>query len=64
MGVIYLVLLNLPREIRFRKENILIIGVLPGPKESKGNINFFLKPLVDKLLDLWNDVIIKKKKLW
>ena len=47
VGVICLVLVNLPREIRFRKENVLIIGVLPGPKESKGNINFFLKPLVD-----------------
>ena len=61
-GVIYLVLVNLPREIRFRKKNVIIIGVIPGPKKPKGNINFFLKPLVDELLDLWNGIIIKKKK--
>ena len=60
VGVIYLVLINLPREIRFRKENVIIIGVIPGPKEPKGNINFFLKPLVDELLDLWNGFIIKE----
>ena len=52
MRVIYLALVNLPREIRFRKENVIIIGVIPGPKEPKGNINFLLKPLVDELLDL------------
>ena len=62
VGVIYLVLVNLPREIRFRKKNVIIIGVIPGPKKPKGNINFFLKPLVDELLDLWNGIIIKKKK--
>ena len=55
-----MVLVNLPCEIRFRKENIIIIGVIPGPKEPKGNNNFFLKPLVDELLDLWNGVIIKE----
>ena len=60
MGVIYLVFVNLSREIRFRKENVIIIGVIPGPKEPKGNINFFLKPLVDELLDLWNGVFIKE----
>ena len=60
MGVIYLVLVNLPREIRFRKKNVIIIGVIPGPKKPKGNIIFFLKPLVDELLDLWNGIIIKK----
>ena len=60
MGVINLVLVNLPREIWFRKENIIIIGVIPGPKEPKGNINFFLKPLVEEFLGLWNGAIIKE----
>ena len=60
VGVIYLALVNLPREIRFRKENVIIIGIIPGPKEPKGNINFYLKPLVEELLDLWNGVIIKE----
>ena len=55
-----MVLVNLPREIRFRKKNVIIIGVIPGPKKPKENIIFFLKPLVDELLDLWNGIIIKK----
>lgn len=60
MRVICLVFNNLPREIRFRKENVTTTGVSPGPKEPKANIIFLLKPLVDKLLDLWNGVIIKE----
>ena len=59
VGVICLVLVNLPREIRFRRKNLIDIGVLPGPKESKGNIIFFLKTLVHELLDLRNGVITK-----
>ena len=35
VGVIYLVVLNLPRDIRFRPENVIIAGIIPGPKEPK-----------------------------
>ena len=56
IGVIYMVLLNLPREIRFKKENVLIVGIIPGPKEPELVINSFLKPLVDELLVFWNGV--------
>ena len=56
--VIYLVLMNLPREERFKPENVIIVGIIPGPKEPKGNINSFLKPLVDELIDFWDGVII------
>ena len=52
--------ISLVLEIWFRKENVIIISVVSGPKEPKGNINFFLKPLVDEFLDLWNGVIIKE----
>ena len=30
----------------------------PGPKEPKHNINSFLQPLVDDLIDLWDGVIL------
>jgi len=33
VGVIYLVLLNLPRDIHFKPENIIIAGIIPGPKD-------------------------------
>ena len=31
VGVLYLVILNLPRAIRFKPENVLIVGVIPNP---------------------------------
>ena len=50
--------MNLPREERFKPENVIIVGIIPGPKEPRGNINSFLKPLVDELIDFWDGVII------
>ena len=32
----YLTILNLPRKIRFKQENVLLIGLIPGPKEPNG----------------------------
>ena len=52
--MLYLVIANLPRSERFKIENVLIVGVLPGPKEPKKHMNSYLKPLVDELLELWN----------
>ena len=62
VGVIYLVILNLPRKIRFKPENIIIIGTIPGPREPKLNINSYLKPMVDELLTLWKGVSIESTK--
>lgn len=58
VGVIYLAILNLPREERFKQENIILVGVIPGPKEPKNNINTYLDPLVDELRELWDGVPI------
>jgi len=33
VGAIYLSIMNLPREERFKKENMILIGIIPGPKE-------------------------------
>ena len=52
VGVMYLVLMNLPRSERFKRENIILVGVIPGPCEPKLNINSYLSPLVDELLVL------------
>ena len=54
-GAIYLSILNLPREERFLKENILA-GVIPGPKEPSLHMNSFLQPLADELKQLWEGV--------
>jgi hypothetical protein len=50
--------MNLPRSERFKTENIILVGVIPGPSEPKLNINTYLSPLVDELLILWNDGVM------
>ncbi len=53
VGVLYLVLMNLPRSEHFKRQNIFLVGIVPGPSEPKLNINSFLAPLVDELISLW-----------
>ena len=48
------------RDIRFKHENILILGILPGPSEpSLHKINHYLSPIVDDLDSLWHGVTLK-----
>ena len=56
IGAMYLAVMNLPRHLRFRRENMILCGIIPGPHEPKGNMNQFWKPLVDDLLKLWHGV--------
>lgn len=42
VGVIYFVLPNLPRNIRFRSENVIIAGLIPAFKNEPHSINSFL----------------------
>ncbi len=50
VGVLYLVVQNLPRTLRFKPENIIIVGTIPGPHEPKLT---FLKPMIYELIELW-----------
>ena len=52
MGAIYLTIMNLPRNVRNRIENVILVGLLPGPHEPT-NLNGYLTPLVNELLDFW-----------
>lgn len=54
--VIYLVILNLPREERFKWENVILVGVIPDMETMPKSINSFLKPLVDELQVLWKGI--------
>ena len=54
--VIYLVLLNLPREERFNWENVIVVGVIPDMETMPKSINPFLKPLVDEMQVLWKGI--------
>src|SRR6185312_5646989 len=53
-GAIYASICNLPRSERNKPENIIYLGFLPGPKEvGLKQINHYLVPIVDELLELW-----------
>ena len=56
VGAIYAVVMNLPRAIRYRQENVILVGLMPGPHEPKHNINSFIEPMVTELLELWEGV--------
>ena len=59
VGVIYLAVLNLPRNMRYKRENIILVGLIPGPTEPPLNINSYLAPLVSDLLLLWSGVSLR-----
>lgn len=56
VGVVYLTIMNLPRHLRYKRENMIVVGILPGPHEPSYNINSFLQPLVTELMELWNGI--------
>ena len=56
VGAIYLSILNFPRHLRFKQENMILFGIIPGPCEPSLHINSYLEPLVHDLLKLWKGV--------
>lgn len=54
-GVIFMTCLNLPLELRYKRENVYLVGVIPGPKSpSLDQVHRFLGVLVDELLEFWS----------
>ena len=56
VGAIYCVILNLPRSVRYLRKNVILIGLIPGPKEPDHDINTFLNPFVEELNMFWKGV--------
>ena len=55
IGIIYASICNLPHDIRFKRENLLTLGILPGLSEvSLHKINHYLAPIIDELKSLWD----------
>ncbi|RDB30843.1 hypothetical protein Hypma_005801 [Hypsizygus marmoreus] len=53
-GVIFMVCLNLPLRLRYKRENVYLVGLMPGPKSPRlQQVNHFLNILVDELLEFW-----------
>lgn len=40
VGVVFLTVLNLPRHLRNKRNNVMLIGIIPGPHEPSKNIKF------------------------
>ena len=53
-----MVILNLPREERYKLEDIILVSIIPGPKKPKLTVNSFLAPLVEELEELWDGITI------
>ena len=54
VGAIYVVIQSLPRHKRFLEENIILVGVIPGPSEPKLTMNSYLIPLTKELREGWD----------
>jgi len=53
-GIISMVCLNLPYDIRYQPENIFVAGIIPGPRQpSTTDLNHYVKPLIDDLVVSW-----------
>ena len=60
-GVIYAAICNLPCDIWFKRENMLILGLLSSPnKVSLYKINYYLVPIVDELKLLWSELTLNR----
>ena len=60
VGLMYLVLMNLPRSGRFKRQSVFLIGIIPSTSEPSLNINAFLFPLVDDILIIWKEGVVLK----
>lgn len=56
VGSIAMGLLNLPPSLRYKPENMYLVGIIPGPREpALDEINHFLRPVVDFFVPSWKD---------
>jgi hypothetical protein len=52
-GSIVMACLNLPPHLRYKPENLYLVGILPKREPSREQINHILSPIVTKLLHSW-----------
>lgn len=51
IGSVVLTCLSLPPSLRYKPENMYLMGIIPGPKEPRTTeMNHYLRPLIDKFL--------------
>ncbi|KAG2054033.1 hypothetical protein BDR06DRAFT_885012 [Suillus hirtellus] len=53
-GIISMACLNLLVDIRYKPENMYVVGIIPGLKQpSLENLNHYIQPLINDLVDAW-----------
>lgn len=52
---IILIVYNLPLWLCMSQENLMLTLLIPGLKQPGNDINVYLQPLIDDLLELWTD---------
>ncbi len=57
IGAIYVAILNLPRTMRFKPENVAVIGMIPFLNGEPKSVDSFIQPLIDELLKLEEGVV-------
>jgi hypothetical protein len=65
-GIISLACLNIPLHLRYRLENMHIVGIIPGPYEPHlTELNHYLRPLIDDMILSWeNGIHISRTASW
>ena len=51
--------MNLPRALRFKRTNVILVALIPGPSEPAHDINTLLDPLVNELSTLWKGITME-----
>lgn len=59
VGAIYLTIMNLPYGQRFKRQNVILLGIIPGPSEPPRDINQYLRPLVKELLQFLTGITME-----
>jgi hypothetical protein len=55
VGIIAMACLNLPIDIRYKPENMYLVGIVPGEKEpSLTQLNHYIELIVTDLLEAWS----------
>ncbi|VDB84878.1 unnamed protein product [Peniophora sp. CBMAI 1063] len=56
-------IINLPAHLKFRVMNMILVGILPGPKEQDfDQVQRFMRPVVNELLRLWEQGFVMSTK--
>jgi hypothetical protein len=62
VGIIALACLNLPLELRYKSENLFLVGIIPGPTEpSLTQVNHYTNHVVDDMLVAWHSGMMLSK---